>query len=77
MRPERLGDLDIEIVRELAGGMYFGEHGNSIEGGVERAFDTESYSTPEVERIATFAFKRAEHRRRTVCSVDKANVLTS
>jgi 3-isopropylmalate dehydrogenase len=77
LRPERLGDLDIEIVRELAGGMYFGERGNVIEGGTERAFDTESYSTPEIERIATFAFQRAENRSRRLCSVDKANVLTS
>jgi 3-isopropylmalate dehydrogenase len=77
LRPERLGDLDIEIVRELAGGMYFGERGNVVENGVERAFDTESYSTPEIERIATFAFTRAENRGRRLCSVDKANVLTS
>jgi 3-isopropylmalate dehydrogenase len=77
LRPERLGDLDIEIVRELAGGMYFGERGNVTEGGAERAFDTESYSTPEIERIATFAFQRAEVRSRRLCSVDKANVLTS
>lgn len=77
LRPERLGDLDIEIVRELAGGMYFGERGNVVEGGAERAFDTESYSTPEIERIATFAFRRAESRSRRLCSVDKANVLTS
>jgi 3-isopropylmalate dehydrogenase len=77
LRPERLGDLDIEIVRELAGGMYFGERGNVVEGGTERAFDTESYSTPEIERIATFAFHRAESRSRRLCSVDKANVLTS
>src|ERR1700758_3260557 len=77
LRPERLGDLDIEIVRELAGGMYFGERGNVVEGGTERAFDTESYSTPEIERIATFAFTRAENRSRRLCSVDKANVLTS
>ena len=77
LRPERLGELDLEIVRELAGGMYFGERGNTKEGGVERAFDTESYSTPEIERIATFAFTRAEARSRKVCSVDKANVLAS
>src|SRR6202790_1411604 len=77
LRPERLGDLDIEIVRELAGGMYFGERGNVTEKGVERAFDTESYSTPEIERIATFAFARAENRSRRLCSVDKANVLMS
>src|SRR6202171_1815896 len=77
LKPERLGELDIEIVRELAGGMYFGERGSTMEKGVERAFDTESYSTPEIERIATFAFARAENRSRRVCSVDKANVLAS
>ena len=77
LKPERLGDLDIEIVRELAGGMYFGERGTKVEGGVERAFDTEAYSTPEIERIATFGFARAENRSRRLCSVDKANVLTS
>jgi 3-isopropylmalate dehydrogenase len=77
LKPERLGDLDIEIVRELAGGMYFGERGTSVEKGVERAFDTESYSTPEIERITTFAFARAESRSRRLCSVDKANVLAS
>ncbi len=77
LKPDRLGDLDLEIVRELAGGMYFGERGHSTEKGVERAWDTESYSTPEIERIATFAYARAENRSRRLCSVDKANVLTS
>jgi len=77
LKPARLGDLDIEIVRELAGGMYFGERGSATEKGEERAWDTESYSTREIERIATFAFSRAESRSRRLCSVDKANVLTS
>jgi 3-isopropylmalate dehydrogenase len=77
LKQERLGDLDLEIVRELAGGMYFGERGNLTENGVERAWDTESYSTPEIERIAAFAYARAENRSRRLCSVDKANVLTS
>jgi 3-isopropylmalate dehydrogenase len=77
LKPERLGDLDMEVVRELAGGIYFGERGSATERGVERAWDTESYSTPEIERIATFAFARAENRSRRVCSVDKANVLAS
>ena len=77
LKPERVGDLDLEIVRELAGGMYFGERGNVKENGVERAFDTESYSTSEIERIGAFAFARAEARSRRLCSVDKANVLTS
>jgi len=77
LKPERLGDLDIEIVRELAGGIYFGERGSVAEKGEERAWDTESYSTREIERIATFAFSRAESRSRRLCSVDKANVLSS
>jgi 3-isopropylmalate dehydrogenase len=77
LKADRLGELDLEIVRELAGGMYFGERGSAVENGVERAFDTESYSTKEVERIATFAFARAESRSRRICSVDKANVLAS
>jgi len=77
LKPERLGDLDVEIVRELAGGMYFGERGNVNESGKERSWDTESYSTPEVERIAAFAYTRAENRSRRLCSVDKANVLAS
>ena len=77
LKPQRLGDLDLEIVRELAGGMYFGERGNITEKGVERAWDTESYTTPEIERIAAFAYTRAEGRSRRLCSVDKANVLSS
>src|SRR5262250_1398820 len=77
LKPERLGDLDIEIVRELAGGIYFGERGNTTEGGKERAWDTESYSAQEVERIAAFAYTRSENRSRRLCSVDKANVLAS
>src|SRR6201993_3675539 len=77
LKADRLGDLDLEIVRELAGGMYFGERGSTAEKGVERAWDTESYSTSEIECIATFAYGRAENRSRRLCSVDKANVLTS
>jgi len=77
LKPERLGDLDLEIIRELAGGMYFGDRGHSTEAGKERSWDTESYSTPEIERIATFAFARAENRSHRLCSVDKANVLAS
>jgi 3-isopropylmalate dehydrogenase len=77
LKPERLGDLDVEIVRELSGGIYFGERGNATEGGKERSWDTESYSVPEIERIANFAYTRAESRSRRLCSVDKANVLAS
>src|SRR5262249_9886593 len=75
LKPDRVGDLDLEIVRELAGGMYFGERGNLKENGVERAFDTESYSTPEIERIAAFAFARAEARSRRLWFVGKQNIL--
>jgi len=77
LRPERLGKLDLEIVRELAGGMYFSAHGAEGAGSQERAWDTESYSAWEIERIARFAFARAEARAKKLTSVDKANVLTS
>ena len=77
LKREHLGELDIEIVRELAGGMYFGERGMEPSRGGERAFDTESYSTSEIERIAAFAYTRAEGRSRRLTSVDKANVLVS
>lgn len=77
LKGDRLGELNLEIVRELAGGMYFGQRGTVVEKGIERAFDTESYSTAEIERIATFAYTRAESRSRRLCSVDKANVLAS
>ncbi|HXM93778.1 MAG TPA: 3-isopropylmalate dehydrogenase [Candidatus Dormibacteraeota bacterium] len=77
LKAERLGDLDLEIVRELAGGMYFGARGSATEKGIERAWDTESYSTAEIERVAAFAYARAENRARRLCSVDKANVLSS
>ena len=72
LKAERLGDLDLEIVRELSGGMYFGERGNVAENGVERAWDTESYSTPEIERIAAFAYARAENRTRGLRPVARA-----
>ena len=69
--------IDLEIVRELAGGIYFGEHRTERSNGLERAFDVEAYSTPEVERVAEFAFARAAARRRSLASVDKANVLAT
>jgi 3-isopropylmalate dehydrogenase len=77
LRPERAGKIDIEIVRELAGGIYFGERGEETVKGVERAWDVETYSTPEIERVARYGFARAEARSRHMTSVDKANVLTS
>ena len=77
LKGDRLGDLDLEIVRELVGGMYFGDHGTQRANGGERAFDTEAYSTAEIERIAAFAYTRSENRSRRLTSVDKANVLVS
>ena len=75
---ERQGDgIDILVVRELTGGMYFGQPKKTEEigGGNFRAIDTMVYTTPEIERIARVAFKAAELRRKKVTSIDKANVL--
>ncbi len=71
------GNLDIMIVRELTGGIYFGEKGRLEEDGVPAAWDTEKYSVPEVERIARVAFDLAMKRNKKLTSVDKANVLES
>ncbi len=75
LKPERVQGCDIEIVRELAGGIYFGEH--RVEGaeGSEHASDLAAYSVPEIERVARFAFERASKRSGKVASVDKANIL--
>jgi len=73
LRPERLGDSDFEIVRELAGDIYFGEHKITD----EKASDLAEYSVPEIERVARYAFERAAARKRHVTSIDKANVLAS
>lgn len=69
--------IDFEIVRELAGGIYFGARGTESENGTERAFDVEAYTVPEVERVGRFAFRRAAARRKRLASVDKANVLAT
>ena len=69
--------FDFEIVRELSGGIYFGPRGQQGQNGEEAAFDTELYSAGEIQRVARFAFERARRRRRTIHSVDKANVLVS
>jgi len=74
LRPEVAKGSDLLIVRELTGGLYFGEpRGIDREAGV--AFNTMRYSVPEIERIARVAFDAAQRRRRLVTSVDKANVL--
>ncbi len=69
--------IDFEIIRELVGDIYFGEHITEGEGQKERASDLASYSVPEIERITRFAFARARIRARRVTSVDKANVLAT
>lgn len=78
LKPEIIGEsLDIMVVRELTGGIYFGDRGTEEVDGVRSAYDTERYSVPEVERIARVAFDMAMKRNRRLCSVDKANVLDS
>ena len=69
--------VDIMVVRELTGGIYFGKRGRGIEEGGEYAYDTEKYSVAEIERIARLAFDISLKRNKRVCSVDKANVLES
>ncbi|OHY90149.1 3-isopropylmalate dehydrogenase [Vibrio rotiferianus] len=70
--------FDIVVVRELTGGIYFGQpKGREGEGPTEKAFDTEVYHRFEIERIAKIAFESARLRRKKVCSIDKANVLQS
>ncbi len=71
------GSLDIMVVRELTGGIYFGERGRLEENGVEAAYDTEKYSVTEIERIARIGFDMAMKRGKKLCTVDKANVLES
>ena len=70
--------FDIVVVRELTGGIYFGQpKGREGEGANEKAFDTEVYHRFEIERIAKIAFESARLRDKKVCSIDKANVLQS
>jgi 3-isopropylmalate dehydrogenase len=77
LKPEVVDGLDMVILRELAGDLYYGEpRGIETCADGERAgFNTMRYSESEVERIGHFAFKLARQRRKKVCSVDKANVL--
>ena len=71
------GALDIMIVRELTGGIYFGEKGRKEVNGQPAAYDTEMYTVPEIERIVRVAFDLAMKRNKKLTSVDKANVLES
>ena len=69
--------FDMMIMRELTGGLYFGERRTTVEDGVETAVDTLTYNEKEIRRIAVRAFDIAMKRRKKVTSVDKANVLDS
>ena len=76
LRPEVVSGLDLLILRELTGDIYFGQpRGIRVERGVREGFDTMRYSEPEIRRIAHAGFRAALKRRKKVCSVDKANVL--
>ena len=76
LRPEVIEGVDLMVVRELTGGIYFGQPKGRIEAdGEERGFNTMTYSDSEVDRIARVAFKLAGERTGRLCSVDKANVL--
>ena len=78
IKPEIIGDsLDILVVRELTGGIYFGERGHREGKYGEEAYDVEAYSEFEVKRIAKTAFEAAMKRNKRVTSIDKSNVLES
>lgn len=78
LKEEIIGEaMDIMVVRELTGGIYFGERGRMEKNGAPAAYDTEMYTVPEIERIARVAFDLAMKRSKKLCSVDKANVLES
>jgi 3-isopropylmalate dehydrogenase len=69
--------IDIMVVRELTGGMYFGDRGQKLNGNARAAWDTEMYDENEIRRIAVMAFNIARTRKKNITSVDKANVLES
>ena len=77
LRPELVENLDLLIIRELTGDIYFGQpRGVRVnEAGEREGFDTMRYTEPEIRRIAITAFEASRKRQRRVCSVDKANVL--
>jgi 3-isopropylmalate dehydrogenase len=78
LRPERLAGVDLLVVRELTGGIYFGlPRERRLVNDEIQAIDTMSYSQSEIRRVARVAFEAARERRRHVTSVDKANVLES
>ncbi|WP_257668920.1 3-isopropylmalate dehydrogenase [Parapedobacter tibetensis] len=75
LKRERIEGTDLIILRELTGGIYFGERGRKDNG--ETAFDTCTYTREEVQRLAKLGFEMAMSRRKKLCCVDKANVLES
>src|ERR1700754_2289587 len=79
LKPEVVRGLDLMIVRESTGGIYFGEPRGieTLPNGEKRGFDTESYATGEIERVARVAFELARKRKGHVTSVEKANVMQS
>jgi len=79
LKPEIVRGLDIMIVRESTGGIYFGEPRGieTLPDGQKRGINTEVYTTSEIERVARVAFDLARQRQGRVCSVEKANVMES
>jgi len=79
LKPDVIRGLNLMIVRESTGGIYFGEPRGveTLPDGQKRGFDTESYTTNEIERVARVAFELARKRQNRVCSVEKANVMQS
>jgi 3-isopropylmalate dehydrogenase len=79
LKPEIVAGLNILIVRELTGGIYFGEPRGirTLENGEREGFNTDKYSESEVRRVGRLAFELARKRSKKVCSVDKSNVLES
>jgi len=77
LKEEVIKGVDILVIRELTGGLYFGDKYREKTPDGEKATDICSYSTGEIQRIARFAYEAARKRNRKVCSVDKANVLES
>lgn len=78
LKDEIVGNgFDIMIVRELTGGIYFGDRGCRQGKYGEEAYDTEAYSVTEIQRIGKTAFESAMKRKKRLCSIDKANVLES
>ena len=79
LKPEVVRGLDIMIVRESTGGIYFGEPRGveTLPDGQQRGINTEVYTTHEIERVARVAFELARKRQNRVCSVEKANVMES